>query len=91
MSPKFSTSTGVIEDTFDHNKGQKSAISGRRLHWNFLNFSSGYFFWLFSRFTVYFSKEMAPKCGESCPISGGEKGVESCHVSGCHGFFGPEL
>ena len=21
---------------------------------------------------------------------GGEKGAESCHVSGCHGFFGPE-
>ena len=26
------------QDTFDHDKGQKSAISGRRLHWIFLIF-----------------------------------------------------
>ena len=25
------------------------------------------------------------------PISGLEKRVKSCHVSGCHGFFGPDL
>ena len=30
----------VIQDTFDHDKGQKSAISGRRLHWRL---STGFF------------------------------------------------
>ena len=28
------------QDTFDHDKGQKSAISGRRLHWRL---STGFF------------------------------------------------
>ena len=35
---------------------------------DFLVFSSG-FLSLFSRFTVQFRKEVAPKCGENCPIS----------------------
>ena len=42
--------------------------------------STGFFFdfspadfSLFSRFTVQVSKEIAPKHGESCPISGGRK------------------
>ena len=25
------------------------------------------------------------------PFPGGEKSAESCHVFGCHGFFGPDL
>ena len=29
-----------VQDTFDHDKGQKSAISGRRLHWRL---STGFF------------------------------------------------
>ena len=29
----------IFSDTFDHDKGQKSAISGRRLHWIFFEFS----------------------------------------------------
>ena len=33
---------------------------------------------------------MAPKCGKIARFPGGEKSVESCHVSGCHGFFGPD-
>ena len=33
----------VSQDAFDHDRGQKSAISGRRLHWIFLIFSSGFF------------------------------------------------
>ena len=49
-------------------------------------FSSG-FFSPFSGFIVQFSEEMAHKSGENCPISGRKKSVESCHVSGCHGFF----
>ena len=56
-------------DAFDHDKGQKSAISGCHLHWTFLNFL--HWIWsLFSSFTVLFSKEIAPKCGE---FSGGQK------------------
>ena len=30
----------IYQDTFDHDKGQKSAISGRRLHWRL---STGFF------------------------------------------------
>ena len=31
------------------------------------------------------------QCGKNCPVSGWKKiCLESCHVSGCHGFFGPE-
>ena len=41
----------VCQDVFDHDKGQKSAISGRRLHWNFLNFLKSILS-LLSRFTV---------------------------------------
>ena len=32
------------QDTFDHDKGQKPAISRRRLHWIYLNFLQ----WIFS-------------------------------------------
>ena len=54
----------LFQDTFDHDKGQKSANSGRRLHWIFGILSSVFFFVsFFSRSTVKFSKEMAPKCG----------------------------
>ena len=58
----------LSQDTFDHDKGQKSAISEKFLHWIFLNFLQ-WIFPLFSRFTVQFSKEVAPKCGESRVIS----------------------
>ena len=69
------------QDKFDHDKGQKSAISGRRLHWIFCFFSSIY---------VEFSKTSPLKSGESSQKSSGENCVKSCHVCGCHGFFGPE-
>ena len=74
------------QDTFDHDKGQKAAISGRRLHWIILDFLQ-LIFSLFSRCTVQFSKEMVPKCGENCPISGRRKVRKSCHVCGCHSLF----
>ena len=35
------------------------------------------------------SKKITSKGGENCPMSGWRKSVESCHVSGCHGFFSP--
>ena len=52
------------------------------LHWIFCFFSSIY---------VQFSKMSPTKSGESSEKSSGEIRVESCHVCGCHGFFGPEF
>ena len=48
-------------------------------------------FCFFSRFSVQFSKTSPPKSGESSEKSSGENRVKSCHVCGCHGFFGPEF
>ena len=51
------------------------------LHWIFCFCSSVY---------VQFSKTSPVKSGESSETSSGENRVKSCHVCGCHGFFGPE-
>ena len=57
------------QDAFEHNKGQKSAISGRRLHRIFQNFLQ----WSFFPFSpgllcnLVRSKEITPKCGEKLP------------------------
>ena len=51
------------------------------LHWIFCFFSSFY---------VQFSKMSPLKSGESSEKSSGENRVKSCHVCGCHGFFGPD-
>ena len=51
------------------------------LHWIFGFFSSIY---------VQFSKTSPLKSGESSEKSSGENRVKSCHVCGCHGFFGPD-
>ena len=72
-----------FQDKFDHDKGQKSAISGRRLHWRL---STG-FFCFFSSIYVQFSKTSPLKSGESSEKSSGENRVKSCHVCGCHGFL----
>ena len=40
----------------------------------------------FSRFSVYLSEKSLQKCGEIPDLRAGEKGAESCHVSGCHGL-----
>ena len=61
-----------FQDTFDDDKRQKSAISGSFLHWMFLVFSSGFSFF-FSRFSLQFSKQITPICGENRPISRREK------------------
>ena len=39
---------------------------------------------------MQFSKTSPLKSGESSEKSSGENRVKSCHVCGCHGFFGPE-
>ena len=84
FSRKFGCQT--VRDTFDHDKGQKSAISGRRLHWRL---STGFF--AFSPGSLCILVRRAPqKSGESSEKSSGENRVKSCHVCGCHGFFSPE-
>ena len=52
------------------------------LHWIFCFFSSLY---------VQFSKTSPLKSGESSAKSSAENRVKSCHVCGCHGFFGPDI
>ena len=52
------------------------------LHWIFCFFSSIY---------VQFCKTSPLKSGESSEKSSGENRVKSCHVCGCHGFFGPDF
>ena len=52
------------------------------LHWIFCFFSSIY---------VQFSKTSPTASGESSEKSSGENRVKSCHVCGCHGFFGPDV
>ena len=42
----------IYQDTFDHDKGQKSEILGRRRHWILLKFPQ-WIFSSFSRFSVY--------------------------------------
>ena len=61
------------------NLGSPSPLEA--LHWIFCSFSSIY---------VQFSKTSPLKSGESSEKSSGENRVKSCHVCGCHGFFGPE-
>ena len=40
---------------------------------------------------MQFSKTSRLESGESSEKSSGENRVKSCHVCGCHGFFGPDL
>ena len=47
-------------------------------------------FLLFSSIYVQFSKTSPLQSGESSEKSSGENRVKSCHVCGCHGFFGPD-
>ena len=85
--PRREMVVSPAEDKFDHDKGQKSAISGRRLHWRL---STGFF--VFSPvFMCNLSKTSPSKSGESSEKSSGENRVKSCRACGCHGFFGPDL
>ena len=73
--------------TRDRNLQFRGAVSTggsplEALHWIFCFFSSIY---------VQFCKTSPLKSGESSEKSSGENRVKSCHVCGCHGFFGPDL
>ena len=90
VSKIFSTRFGIFRaglrtrstTTRDRNLQFRGAVSaGGSLHWIFCFFSSIY---------VQFSKTSPLKSGESSEKSSGENRVESCHVCGCHGYFGPE-
>ena len=76
------------QDKFDHDKGQKSAISGHRVHWTlstgFLAFSPAFMCNLVRRASPL-------KSGESSEKSSGENRVKSCHVCGCRDCFGPDF
>ena len=74
------TSSTTTRDRFICNFGAPSPLVA--LHWIFCFFSSIY---------VHFSKTSPLKSGESSEESSGENRVKSCHVCGCHGFFGPEF
>ena len=68
-------------------QGAEICNSGRRLHWRL---STGLF--AFSPVFMCNLVRRAPlKCGESSEKSSAENRVKSCHVCGCHGFFGPEF
>ena len=56
------------QDMFDQDTGQKSAISGRCLHWISFIFFSSEFYPLSPGLLCNFVRN-SPKRGESCPIS----------------------
>ena len=76
----------VFQEAFDHDKGQKSAVSGRRLHWMFWIFSNGILPFS-STFSVWCSKKSTQNVEKIARFPGGEKSLELCHVSGCHVFY----
>ena len=47
-------------------------------------------FLVFLQYLCAISKTSPLKSGESSEKSSGENRVKSCHVCGCHGFFGPD-
>ena len=69
--------------TRDRNLQFQGAVSTGGSPLDFLRF--------FSSIYVQLSKTSPLKSGESSEKSSGENCVKSCHVCGCHGFFGPEL
>ena len=79
------------QDTFDHDKRQKSAISGRCLHRNGFYFSPLDVFPFLEVFCVIRCRNRPKMLEKIARFPGEKKTAESCHVSGCHGFLGPEL
>ena len=78
LPPKFRTSSTT---TRDRNLQFRGAVSTGGSPLDFL---------LFLQYSyVEFSKTSPLKSGESSEKSSGENRVKSCHVCGCHGFFGP--
>ena len=77
------------QDTFDHDKGQKSAnLAPSPL--DFLNLLQWIFFPFSPGFLCNLVRTWPQNVEKIAQFPGGEKSVESCHVSGCHGFFSPE-
>ena len=58
-----------VQDTFDHDRQQKSAISGRLLHCFFFEFPPVDFAPFSPGFMCKLVRKSTPKCGENCPIS----------------------
>ena len=75
----------IVQDTFDHVKGQKPAIRGA-VPLDFLNLVS----WIVFRFSPGLLCNLVGKSLQNVPDFWRRKSAESYHVFGCHGFFGPE-
>ena len=73
----------TLQDMFDHDKGQKSAILGA-VSTGFFEVSPVDFIPFLQVYCV------TSKLENIARFPSGEKSVESCHVCGCHGFFSPE-
>ena len=82
----------LCQGAFDHDEGQKplqfqGAISTGFFSSKFLQRS----FWPLSPGFLCNLVGKSPQNVEKIArFPDGEKGAESCHVSGCHGFFGPD-
>ena len=68
-----------IQEAFDQDNGQKSAVSGRSLHW-----FSNYLHWILASFSSNLVLRRLPDFWAA------KKSAEFCHAFGCHGFFGPD-
>ena len=76
-------STNIFQDVFDHEKGQKSAISGSAVSAGFF-FSPVFFFPFSPDFLCSLVRKSPENLENFARVPGGEESVESCHVSGCH-------
>ena len=81
----------VLQDTFDHDKGQKSVFSGA-VSTGFFESSSVDILPVSPGFSVQFSKEITPKMWRKLPgFRTEKKNAEPCHISVSHGLLGPEF
>ena len=76
----------VCQDRFDHHKGQKSAISGLRLHCFFFIFSSVDRFPSSPGLLCNLVRKWPRNAEKIARFPGRETSAESCRVCGCHGF-----
>ena len=72
----------IAQDASNHDRGQKSAISGKFLHWIFWIFSSGFLPFSPGCRCNWVRQRPQPKCGENC-----EEKRRILSRSGCHVFW----
>ena len=82
---KWGTPSRLNQDGFDQDKGQKSAIPRRRLHWMF----SFFLLWMFVPFCPRSMCNLirkSPQNVDKIARFPEKKNAESCHGSGCYGL-----